>query len=321
MTSTRQQLLTYLKETPPRLGWSRCELCDSRRLLTVANRDRYGLPLRFVMCRRCGLLVLSPRWDQAAYATFYTDYYHPLLLESGIHIAFDNWQERFDKMVGATGLHAALPPAPRVLEIGGGKGDLAAYIQGQYGAEVVIVEPNGREAQEAARRGFEVHPRVFEECCLPEASFDLVVLMRTVDHLIDASLTFRLIRQLLKPGGKVLLDGVDYFRRMAYRGDAVAPLKIDHCYYFSPETLPALMQRCGLQPLVTDVVAVPGQIIVLAEAGEGEPDEAPWVGGEARYLEWERLANRPQAAPPPLARTARWLGSRLRRLNGRRAGG
>ena len=324
MTTTKQQLLTYLEEKPPCLTWATCELCGSQHLVTIANRDRYGLPVRFVMCRRCGLVVLNPRWDQEAYVRFYTDYYHPLLLESGVQIAFDNWQERFQKMVQATALNRVLPPAPRVLEIGGGKGDLATYIREQYQAEVVIVEPNTREAEHAAARGFDVHARVFEECHFEASSFDLVVLMRTVDHLIDASLTFKLIQTLLKPGGKVLLDGVDYFRRMAFRRNAVAPLKIDHCYYFSPETLPALLQHCGLQPLVTDLVSIPGQIVVLAQVAEGEPDETIWINGENRYLEWERLANRPlpSTQPIPLARSMRtelsWLSSKIRsRLNGR----
>ena len=324
MTTVKQQLLTYLEEKPPCLTWTTCELCGSQFLLTIANRDRYGLLVRFVMCRHCGLVVLNPRWNQEAYARFYTDYYHPLLLESGVQIAFDNWQERFQKMVQATGLNGVLRPVPRVLEIGGGKGELAAYIREQYRAEVVVVEPNAREAEQAAARGFEVYTQVFEECHFEASSFDLVVLMRTVDHLIDASRTFKLIRQLLKPGGKVLLDGVDYFRRMAFRRDAVAPLKIDHCYYFSPETLPGLLQRCGLQPLVTDLVTIPGQIVVLAQVAEGGVDEAIWINGENRYLEWERLANRPMPLTQSvlLARTVRselsWLHNKIRkRLNGR----
>lgn len=316
MTTTKQQLLAWLEEEPPCLAQTTCELCGSPWLLTIANRDRYGLPVRFVMCRRCGLVVLNPRWGQEAYNRFYTDFYHPLLLESGVQIAFDNWRERFETMAQATGLDRALPPAPRVLEIGAGEGELAAYMRARYRAELVVVEPNAREAERAAAKGLEVHARVFEQCRFEAASFDLVVLMRTVDHLIDASHTFKLIRTLLKPGGKVLLDGVDYFRRMAFRRDAGAPLKIDHCYYFSPETLPALLQHCGLQPLVTDIVTIPGQIVVLAQGAEAEGAETVWVNGEHRYLEWERLANRPAPAAGPMP-VARWMRAELSRLGHR----
>ncbi len=323
MPSAKQQVLDFLNASPPRLTRTVCELCDSPWLMTIANHDRYGLPVRFAMCRRCGLVALNPRWDQAAYNRFYTDHYHPLLRESGITIAFGNWQEYFQKMEQATDLRHRLPRGGRVLELGGGEGWLAEYLRDQYAAQVTIVEPNAHEAERAAAKGFEVHPRVFEECRFDEASFDLVVLMRTVDHLIDASLTFERLRCLLKPGGLVILDGVDYFRRMAVRRSAIAPLKIDHCYYFSPETLPALLQRAGLQPLVTDLVAIPGQIVVLAQCAEAPINGRVWLSGEQRYLEWERLANRPVPVTqsPPLAHVMRselsWLGSRVRkRLQG-----
>jgi hypothetical protein len=167
----------------------------------------------------------------------------------------------------------------------------------EYSAEVVIVEPNAREAAVAQTKGFEVVADVFENSHFEPASFDLVVLMRTVDHLIDATQTFGMIRQLLKPQGKVLLDGVDYFRRMAYARDAIDPLKVDHCYYFSPETLPLLMKKCGLHPVINDVSIIPGQVVILAQAGEPQLSASDahslMITGEYRYQEWEQLANRP----------------------------
>jgi SAM-dependent methyltransferase len=293
----KDNVLDYLKQVPPSIASTECELCGSGSLVTIAQRDRYGLPVRFMMCRQCALVFINPRWGQMAYAKFYTDYYHPLLVEHGITIAFDNWQERFRKMAQATDLAQVLPRSPRILEIGGGEGPLAAYMKAEYSAEVVIVEPNAREAAVARAKGFEVVADVFENCEFEPASFDLVVLMRTVDHLINASQTFKMIRQLLKPQGKVLLDGVDYFRRMAYARDAIDSLKIDHCYYFSPETLPALMRKCGLQPVISDVVIIPGQVVILAQAGEPQPaagqEQYLVMSAAYRYQEWEQLANRP----------------------------
>jgi SAM-dependent methyltransferase len=200
-------------------------------------------------------------------------------------------------------------------------------MRAEYGGEVVVVEPNAREAEVARSKGFEVVADVFENCQFEPASFDLVVLMRTVDHLIDASQTFVMIRQLLKPRGTVLLDGVDYFRRMAFARDAIDPLKIDHCYYFSPETLPALMRKCGLQPLVNDVAIIPGQIVILAQAGEPQPAEQSLLAsGAYRYQEWEQVVNRPSFTTKPgffihsIQADLGWLRQRInqKRLNGQK---
>jgi SAM-dependent methyltransferase len=300
-----EEVLDYLQKVPPTIVHTCCELCGGGWLMTIANQDRYGLPVRFVMCRQCGLTTLNPRWGRDAYNKFYTAYYRPLVAEwsGGETPAAHSVQMWFEKMAQATTLAHYLPASPRVVDIGGGDGFLAEYLRDQYGAEVVIVEPNAREAQEAVAKGFDVVVDVFENSHLEPASFDLVVMLRTVDHLIHASETLDKVRRILRPQGVVLVDGVDYYRRMALCGDAVKPLKIDHCYYFSPETLPMLMRKCGLLPMITDVTAISGQVVVLAQAGA--PVEISndgferFLGAEFRYHEWEQLANRPGFVPRP----------------------
>jgi len=224
-------------------------------------------------------------------------------------------------MAKATELDRYLPKSPRVLDIGGGTGVLAESLRDEYNADVMIVEPNADEAKQARAKGFDVLTDVFETANLDPASFDLVVMMRTVDHLIDASATFTKISQTLRAGGVFLVDGADYFRRMAHLHDAVKPLKIDHCYYFSVETLTMMMRKNGLSTLITDLVVLPGEIVNLAQAGEPEEMTVEGLemlpGGEVRFHEWEDLANRPGIGIRPGAFTRsilaelRWLGRKV----------
>ncbi len=331
-TSVKNQLLDYLQKVPPSITHTNCELCGGDWLVTIANRDRYGLPVQIVMCRQCGLVFLNPRWDQVAYNKFYTDFYRPLISEwSGKpSTPNSNAREWFKKWAEVTGLTRYLPTSPRVVDIGGGNGFLGAYIRDEYGADVVIVEPNAGEAHQAAANGFEIVADVFENSDLEPASFDLVVMMRTVDHLIDASHTFNLVRHILKPSGVMLVDAVDYFRRMSYCQSAIEPLKIDHCYYFSPETLTLLMKKCGLHPLVSDVAVFPGQIVNLAKIGEPQDFSGNgfelYPGAEYRYYEWEQLANRPHFSTKPgyifrtLQSDLRWFKNKVgEKMNGKKA--
>lgn len=275
--------------------------------MTISNVDRYGLPGRFVMCRQCGLVCQNPRWDYAAYSRFYTDFYRALVTEwrgyPSTATSGDSALDWMRKMGRTTGLDRVLPRAPRVMDIGGGSGVLAEFIRDEYGGKVTVVEPNAGEAEEAIAKGFEVFVDVFENVPFDPATFDLIVMVRTVDHLIDANETFAKIRRVLKPGGHMLVDGADYFRRMAYLRDPVKPLKIDHCYYFSPESLTLMMRKNGLHPVVSDVTVLPGEIVNLAQAGQPLDVSVEGLetlpGAEHRYFEWEELADRPGFVAKP----------------------
>jgi len=321
-----EQVLEFLKQVPQTISPDTCELCGGEWLVTISNIDRYGLPVRFEMCRQCGLVTQNPRWDSRAYSRFYTEFYRPLVTEwhgyPSMATSRDGALERYKEMVCTTALDPYLPKSPRILDIGGGNGVLAEFMRDEFGGEVTVVEPNGAEAEEAARKGFDVVCDVFENATFDPATFDLILMIRTVDHLIHASGTFTKIRQALKPGGYLLVDSVDYFRRMAYLRDPVAPLKIDHCYYFSPESLTMLMRKNGLHPVVSDTTVLPGQIVNLVRVGE--PDAISIEGVQTlpeaayRYFEWEQLANRPNFMTKPgyLVRTVYsdlgWLTSKLR---------
>ena len=315
-------VLEYLEANPPSIMRWECELCGKSPLFTIAHRDRYGLPVRFQMCRFCGLVTLNPRWDTQRYAEFYAKYYRPLVSEY-LHMqritGSINAGEWFSTIARAVYLDSILPDKPYILEIGGAEGDAAIRMRDSLGGEVVIVEPNEGEARIAAEKGFDVIVDVFENASFSSSRFDLVVMLRTVDHLVDSCTSFSKMRDLLNVGGKVLLDGVDYFRRMAYSGDAITPLKIDHCYYFSPCTLPTMLAKCGLRPIVVDLNITPGQVVVLAQLDEAASaaDRICEAEGDRRFEEWERFANRPKALPQGmLTRSVRseigWLWSRVR---------
>lgn len=315
----------FLEETPRTVIHSTCELCGGDWLVTISNKDRYGLKVRFTMCRQCGLVSQNPRLGQDAYNRFYSEFYRPLLREfkgkKPAPVGIFNAGQVFAKMARITELDRYLPPSPRVLDIGGSSGVLADFIRDEYNAEVVIVEPNAVEAEAARTKGFEVHTEVLETANLDPASFNLVVMLRTVDHLIDVSAAFAKIRQILKPGGIFLVDGVDYFRRMASMGDTVKPLKIDHCYYFSPETLNLMMRKNGLPCLISDLAGQSASMVNLAQAGQPEEVSAKGLemlpGCELRFHEWEQLANRSRQRVMPgyptrsMLAELRWLGRRI----------
>ncbi len=91
---------------------------------------------------------------------------------------------------------------------------------------------------------------MFGQVELPEASFDLIILTQTLNHMLDPSGTIGEVRSLLKPGGMFFVE-VQNFPEYARR--TRRSIQVDHVYYFCPETLECMARRVGLEPVRTSV--------------------------------------------------------------------
>lgn len=107
---------------------------------------------------------------------------------------------RFDAEVLAF-VGGALPDPPaRVLEVGAGKGELAAALR-ELGHEVLAIDPAG-EAPGVDRLPLD---RVAE----PAASFDAAVAVLSLHHVEPLRESFATLAQLVRPGGSLVVDEFD----------------------------------------------------------------------------------------------------------------
>lgn len=99
---------------------------------------------------------------------------------------------------------AELPDPPaRVLEVGCGNGDLARTMDAA-GYEVVAIDP-------AAPDG-EIFRRIKLDELDPEERFDAVVAAFSLHHVTDLSVGLDRIRDVLRPGGPVLVEEIGFER-------------------------------------------------------------------------------------------------------------
>lgn len=92
----------------------------------------------------------------------------------------------------------------RVLEVGGGPGELAARIADEIGCEVIMVDISARMVELARGRG--VDARVGDASDLPfdDASFDCVVAAWMLFHLPDLDRGLEELARVLVPGGRLV---------------------------------------------------------------------------------------------------------------------
>lgn len=91
----------------------------------------------------------------------------------------------------------------RVLDVGCGRGELAKRLRAS-GHDVVGVDTSEEAIRTARRAGIDA--RVAEWPKFDEAPFDVVIFSRSLHHMAQLDAAVARARELLKPGGKIIVE-------------------------------------------------------------------------------------------------------------------
>jgi SAM-dependent methyltransferase len=220
-------------ESPP------CELCGS---LSHAKHFRKN-GFRIVRCRADGLLFVSPRpvdlapyYDRAYYASdnegTYGDY------DTHAESMREKWTERLDKLAALLGGRYSLldvgAATGRFVQLAGASGWKASGVEMSEWATEIASSRNGVDV----KLGTLPHPDLRNE------SFDAVTMWDVIEHLAHPLSVLRAARSILRPGGFVAVStgSVPHGDARAASGWYYPPW---HLFYFSPETMSAMLERAG----------------------------------------------------------------------------
>ena len=142
-------------------------------------------------------------------------------------------------------LLAGMEAAP-VLEVGAGRGEMAAWLGGR-GAAGVALEPSPRAAAFAARAlapfpSVEVVEEDFARFETAER-FALVLMLEILEHVEDDRGFVRKAAALLRPGGRLVLSVPAHGRQWGWRDDAKG-----HLRRFERAELAAMLGAAALEP-------------------------------------------------------------------------
>lgn len=283
-----------------------CLLCggDGDDLEPLAEKDRFGLEMHVVICRRCGLVQTSPRMDEDSYRRFYDDEYRPLYgghrgptasfflgqREHGLSIV------RWLRDVGQ------LPPSgSTVVEVGcGAGGNLAAFAE--LGYRVVGIDL-GRDFVEFGRDAQGLDLRVGTVHDLDVTDVALVVYSHVFEHLLDPVAELAAVSSLLGRDGRLYIEVPGIRNLGRYRHDLLDYLQNAHVTHLSLPTLRALAARGGFRLL-------DGDEVVRAVFARGAADDESAFGCDDYDDTMRSLRSAERQRP---IRRWRAPGSRLRR--------
>jgi SAM-dependent methyltransferase len=104
----------------------------------------------------------------------------------------------------------------RVLEVGGGEGELAERMQRQLGAEVTFVDLSPRMVELARARGVDAREGDVQQLPFADGSFDTVVSAWMLYHVPDLDAGLAEIARVLVPGGALIAvtNSVDHIAEL-----------------------------------------------------------------------------------------------------------
>jgi 2-polyprenyl-3-methyl-5-hydroxy-6-metoxy-1,4-benzoquinol methylase len=222
-------------------------VCDRPSLPRRSTIPKYALHA----CPECRLEFLDPQPDDAALAAIYSDCYF-------LGGPDDEAAGRRSKMKSATGVlyidalaRLLRPENADLLEIGCGHGEVLLEARNR-GFRVSGVEISAHAAAMANRRlGTQaVAVGAIETLSLARDHFNAVLAADVIEHVRDPEDLLLRIRELLIPGGIVMLitPSLDSWTRRLL-GSRWMEYKVEHLYYFSAASIRLLLARCGFEDI------------------------------------------------------------------------
>jgi SAM-dependent methyltransferase len=307
-------------ETIPRQMVSVCNACGSEHNAVIAYNDRYGLPIRTAMCTSCGLVYMMDRFTQDGYSNFYCDgaYRRITSAFAGSVATIEDLQAdqaNYAKNLSRF-LDGRLPDRQevRLLDVGGSSGEVALELKKRLGVDATVLDPSQEEIEAARKSG--LHGVVGSaETWDTGDQFDIVMMCRTLEHLFDLRGTMEKIRRLLRPDGLFYCDFLDYLELCRMTGHPQTVSKVDHCYWMTMNTAPALFRSMGFEVVSLHFVPKPQHIGLLLRQCEAVAlQPMPWSDAQPilrdlqqLITEWQREPEAPADLPSRVRRKVRRL--------------
>jgi len=230
-----------------------CENAEAEKLGTGEDFEYQTSADTFAVmgCNSCGLVYLNPRPDFEEFERIYPSNYHAFEF-SAAEFGFVFQVRRRLEAKRLLSWCKNLPDDARIIDIGCGDGFHLELLKdfGKKNWTLEGVDADERASAMAEKRNLKVHQGLLENLGLPEKSYDLALMIQTVEHVASPPELLANVRKLLRPGGCVVIvtdntDSLDFkiFKRRHWGGYHFPR----HWNLFNPSTLRKLAAKTGFE--------------------------------------------------------------------------
>ncbi len=271
-----------------------CNLCGSKHIQPIKEKDRNGNFLRSVICQHCGLVWTDPRPTQEEERVFYSQEYR---------LSYKGTYEPKPKHIYRAGKVAIdrlnrvqeyLKKDWKLLDIGSGSGEFV-YVLHKLGYLAEGIEPNEGYAH-YARDVLEVSVTqgFYQDITIQYESKDMITIFHAVEHLENPFEIMRYCYRWLKREGILWIEVPNveaccqYPNTQFHRG---------HLYHFNLLTLDRMMRKAGFVIMKGFTSSDGGNITVVGRKSETKEQDNCEIEGNyekvscilRRHTVWRHL--------------------------------
>ncbi len=250
-----------------------CSLCGGTDFATLGFAGGFSSRTTSRICRKCGLVCLNPRWDEAGYAEYYRNaYYRAYHFLEKVTPQTDQRGEAIAK-----GTSQVVGQTASILEIGAGFGtNLMSLCQHGYrNLACIEVDANCCRVIKEHIPSCRVFAGTLAEYVSAEREkSDVVILSHVLEHFVEPRAALMQVRKLLKPEGLLMILVPDAGPPHRLLRQLTTP----HTHYFTRVTLSLIVRSCGFEE-PTEAAPRPGEIFFVCRRSD-HGTEPPVVAAE-----------------------------------------
>jgi 2-polyprenyl-3-methyl-5-hydroxy-6-metoxy-1,4-benzoquinol methylase len=204
-----------------------------------------------MQCKSCSLVYLNPRPRTSDFKQIYPPTYHAFNFSKKDYGVVYKIRSRLEA-ARLLGRCRNLPDNARILDVGCGDGFHLRLLRdfGSTSWELEGVDIDKHAIDMATRAGLKVHLGTIEEIDLPNASYDLIFMIQTIEHVEYPDKVLHATHKLLRKGGRIVIvtdntDSIDFklFKRK-YWGGYHFPR---HLNLFNRHSVSRLAEKTGFE--------------------------------------------------------------------------
>lgn len=270
-----------------------CSCCAQNDFELLSEKDRYGLYLPVVICRKCGLIQTNPRMNQEAYNSFYNSEYRELYQgnENPTEVFFRKQYRKgrdIYRFLVSKGLIEKSKPLC-LLEVGCGAGGILQFFK-EKGCSVQGIDLGDAYVHFGKEKyGLELKVATVHEHDTTQ-KFDLIIYSHVIEHILELDVELQKIKSFLSDSGILYVETPSVKNLMnSYNLDFLGLLQNAHVFHFTLKTLKNVFHKNGFEFVVGNEIinSVFKKVSLQKEAFRIESDYV----GVCRYLkrmEWVR---------------------------------
>jgi 2-polyprenyl-3-methyl-5-hydroxy-6-metoxy-1,4-benzoquinol methylase len=221
-----------------------CQYCKINNTIMLSKFDRYGIPYRSNLCKICGLVYTSPRFNQNSYIKFYDNQYRIIYsnnYKNNLDDFFKKQIKRGEKIYSFIEDKFHLERTQKILDVGCGMGGVLIPFLNQ-GHQVKGVDYGSQYIEYGKKLKLNLQKGGIRDV---KGKYDIIIYSHVFEHILDLNKEIIEIKKKLNCNGRLYIEVPGILNLKNYRYDLNRYFQNAHTYNFSLTTLNNILRLNG----------------------------------------------------------------------------